>query len=482
MCSPAALPLTNEFCPSESLLRSDYVVHTHTVSGDALEELIAFRLEHGFQFVRRLEASTHPDVQDSPLAILSSLHQAKGKLGAGVEILMTLGDTLHELVCHPMGDIEIKVYSHKTASTSTGNNTSDTKIKYMPLVRTSLSKDYLPMTYNCRSSLQVNDWENFDRTIAGMQDGHPADLRVWRARFVLIPVDPPKHTHSTRLRGRGLSDEERRLDAIQRLTQAWQRARHSSPEDRQHQASLHWRDADSARAKDANPLAIDYQTSDPSAVVHAYGAALAEPLQAGDQLAHLFNEADTYHSSEFDVLKIAQHLQEPPPKGVLMKDRRWYTKMHLNCFRGDEMTNWVLRNFKDMETRDEAVQLGDVLMKRGLFSHVQQKHDFRDGNYFYQVSAQYRTSEYPDTAGFFRRRPGKSAPSTPVLEAAKDSPLADRADSRRRAARPSESSGEGVAFSKADLPRLELSRLLRYNVDSSHKSSHAEVVDLHYGR
>lgn len=493
MCTPAALPLTNEHCPTIEELQSDYVSRSHSIvmgvqDGDFKNQnalrlvggLVASRLTYGFQFIRRSLPETLSKSHHGPLAIPNINDQAVGPPETSIEIIMALGDTIHEILWQTDRDVEVNVHTRKIALDPVANSVFNTALQWRLHVRTPISHRYVMITHTRNPARRVLDWETIDSSRDVTHSGIQAAQGSWRARFVLIPVDLPRSSYGTKSRGRGLTDEERRLDAIQRLTQTWQKARQYSPEDKQYQASLHWKDVDPVKGQDANPLAIDYQTLDPSDVVHAYGVALTEQ-QHGDHAVHLFSESDMYHSSDFDVMKLAQHLQEATPRGVPMKDRRWYTKHHLNCFRGDEMTNWLLKNFKDVDSREEAVRLGDVLMNRGLFTHVVEKHDFRDGNYFYQIAVQYRTSEYPDTAGFFKRRAGKTVPWTPILQAVRDTPTPDRLEALRRTPTLTEVPFEALHVIKSERPKLELTRVLQYNLDASHKSS-TEVMDLHYGK
>ena len=75
------------------------------------------------------------------------------------------------------------------------------------------------------------------------------------------------------------------------------------------------------------------------------------------------------------------------------------------CFIGSELTTWLLQNFKDVDTRDEAAELGNQLMRSGMFLHDGQCQEFRDGHYFYHFAFPYCSSrphwalqvgEYPE--------------------------------------------------------------------------------------
>jgi hypothetical protein len=168
-------------------------------------------------------------------------------------------------------------------------------------------------------------------------------------------------------------------------------------------------------------------------------------------------------------------MQEEPPYGVEMRDRRWLAVNHVKCFRGDEMTTWLLGVFKNLKDREEAVAVGNELMKREIFAHVRQKHEFRDGQYFYQITSAHRTTDYPDTRSVFMKA-FRSIPSTPGLDSI-TSPFA-----RPVSVEPAASAKTTPQIAAGDRKDLLLSQVLQYNVDPNHKSEHAQIVDLHYDR
>src|SRR5205814_6079567 len=101
--------------------------------------------------------------------------------------------------------------------------------------------------------------------------------------------------------------------------------------------------------------------------------------------------------------QLAQELQGP--HGIRLQDRRWHLRLHYNCFIGSELVTWMLENFKDIKTREEAVTYGNYLMKEGLFQHVERRHVFRDGNFFYQLQSDYVTAARPvSRGGWFGQR------------------------------------------------------------------------------
>jgi hypothetical protein len=96
-----------------------------------------------------------------------------------------------------------------------------------------------------------------------------------------------------------------------------------------------------------------------------------------------------------------------------MMDRRWHWKTHKNCFLGFDLVNWLLANFQDVDSRDEAVDLGNQLMNQDVFAHVQGRHLFRDGNFFFRLKDDSEARAEPRN-WFGMRMSDKSVPSTPV--------------------------------------------------------------------
>lgn len=67
---------------------------------------------------------------------------------------------------------------------------------------------------------------------------------------------------------------------------------------------------------------------------------------------------------------------------VEIRDRRYLLETHPRCFVGREAVAF-LRASEGL-TRDEALVAGQRMIEAGLFHHVLDDHDFRDGNYFYR--------------------------------------------------------------------------------------------------
>ncbi|TKA57898.1 hypothetical protein B0A49_13643, partial [Cryomyces minteri] len=442
-----------------------------------IRELIAFRLSHGFQLVvGAAVAEFAGKTADDMVNIFDKDYMAED----GAMVFMSVGNVIHQLLCVAGGEVEVRRFKRKPTSPSETPGSDGTRVVYEPFIRTALAKEYETRQIVLKSPRVEHNWNYIDHFLAGYHDDFSDVLRFWRARFVLIPVEPPKTVRRLATVNED-SEEETRLEGIRKLTQMWQRYRFISPEERLHQKSLRLR-------PDTNPLAIEYQTRDPSAVVAAYADGFDKSLLAeGDSNAlpsQLFAEAELYHSSNFDLHKLAQDVQAERPKGVKLIDRRWHWKYYYNCFRGDEFTSWLLQHFKDIETRDTAVELGEKLLQLGLFQHVQQKHKFRDGHFFYHIAKEYLTPHMRSEArtGWFRRS-DRSVFSTPIADGARGSPIPDRSRSRSATENSSTGSGHKIPTGpESGIPKLELSHVLRYDVDHRKRSYRPELINLHYDR
>lgn len=466
MCSPATLPLTAEYKPSATELDTLYnkKVRRHIISDSAslkdetarvlVERLIDMRLIKGFQIVAIRNSGS------------DQTYQSRNK-----PTLMALGRHYHEV--QRLSDFEVQIvqYEPKSGIGSKEEEGQHYLTSYKPRLRIGIGVLTEPeISYH--SDTPLSDWTALDEHILGLSPMPEAHV-TFKVRLILIPVEIGAQTRLV-----GLSDDERHIEGIQRLTTTWQRQRYFSAEDQSRHASLTKSKASGPAAdRDPNPLAIEYQTKDPSVVVNAHGPILSTQLEDGDLVPPLFAESEKHHSSNFDIAKLVKQMQELPPYGVEMRDRRWLTLTHLKCFRGDEMTTWLLSVFKDLDLREDAVTLGNELMHRGIFNHVRSKHKFRDGHYFYQISSSHRTTEYPDTQGLFSKAPWRSVPSTPATESMK-SPMMRPVTGDSS----SSSSKDTPSNAPTDQRQLLLSQVMQYNVDPQKKSDHLQIIDLHYGK
>ena len=68
--------------------------------------------------------------------------------------------------------------------------------------------------------------------------------------------------------------------------------------------------------------------------------------------------------------------------GVNIEDRRYRLNIYPACFIGSEAVNWFIEHYN--YTREEAIELGQILVERGIIHHVLDQHSFKDSYLFYR--------------------------------------------------------------------------------------------------
>ena len=482
LCSPAALPLTTEYFPTADQLQNEYQESPYLISqnededlneqprsgGELIRELVALRLAQGFQIV--VGAAVAEATGKASLKV-AEVFDKNYLVSPGAMLFMSMGNHLHQLICGEENNVEVRRFVRKPAASATtqeGPFTSTDSMRYDPQIRTVLSNVYEHRTIVFRPPMLEYNWNYVDQYIAGYEESITDQFRLSCARFVLIPVEPPKKPPSTLAED---NDEEIRIEGIRKLTQLFQRHRYVPPEESRFSAF-------GPQRENPNPLDIVYKTLDPSLVIAAEldGLPLDE-AEPNPRRSQLFNNSEHFEKSNLNLSKLAQEIQGE--KGVKLQDRRWHLRLHYNCFIGSEFTTWMLDNFKDIETREEAQEFGNELMKSGLFQHVERRHRFRDGNFFYQITSEYSRARPQSKGGWFgSRRADKSVPSTPLSES-KESPIQDRSRSSSSADEESVDSGTRTPTSARRL-KVALSKVMKYDVDHRKKSYRPELIDLHY--
>lgn len=510
LCSPAAVPLTTEYFPTKAQFDAEYQRQPYIVSQNAddelqeepktrdelLRELVGLRFSQGFQVVVGSGVAKAFGQRQLRLAeILSRNYTAED----GTSIFMSVGNTIHQLSCANGTEVEINIFSRKPTESS--NDVRDFGHFYKPAIRTLLDKEYLNHAYDIDITRSERNWNYIDSFVAGHNDEMSENLRFWRTRFVLIPMTGrfqvvPKDQSTD-------NEEEVRIEGIRKLALLWQKHRYA-PEEKRFQK------AGARQKKPPNPLDIVYRTEDPSRVIAAELETL--PLLEAEggvpRKGQLVTNRELFSKNKFNLASLAEAIQQPVENGgIRMQNRRWHLRLHYNCFIGSDMTSWLLDNFEDLEDREEAEALGRRLMvndeerqgdkekegagkdtKRegGLFVHVERRHPFRDGQYFYQISSEYAK---PHPGWFNSKRRDMSGPSVPATPLSEHIP---RDLGRSTLSRPTSIHEEGSPISGATTPgpmpgngkrpRVVLSKVMKYDVDHRKRSYRPEVVDLHYDR
>ena len=479
LCSPASVPLTTEGFPPLAQFRTSYETSSYEVSAfdDSVSghqdhsmwlimELICARFSRGFQIV--LGPLIASALEDPSLENIDIFDEKRFKLW-GKTTYMSKGTQIHQLTPLANGVIEIKIHSRGVAK-EVSSVLDHASYTYKPKIRTALSDIYELRQIRITSHTQSFDWKCLDLFICEHKelslDKYPESLQFWRARFVFIPMQSQSGANQGALNANEDNDEEIRLEGIYKLTQIWQRDRYrlSIEEDLRSRQQ---------KVESLNPLDILFRTRNPSAIVTSE---LHESLsnEPNKQTKELLPESELLDKSNYNLASLAQAMQSE--QGIKLRDRRWHWRLHYSCFIGIEFVTWLLENFRDVNDREDAVRLGNELMKEGLFVHVEKRHNFRDGNFFYQLASEYRNVKTENRKSWFPRL--SSVPSTPITEGWKN-------DTAEIIAQPDESGLEDTsttATEKMHVSKAILSKKMLYDGDRRKKSHRSEVFNLHYDR
>ncbi|KAK6350229.1 vacuolar membrane-associated protein iml1 [Orbilia brochopaga] len=493
LCSPAALPLTTEYFPTLEQLANEYSESPYVIAQnddddveeisrnrkELVREMVSQRLSRGFQIVvgAAVQEATVGRVGEPDIFAMNYMGKASSS------VYMSMGPHIHQLICDEEYNVEVKRYARKPSPQKNGTAGLQ-PIKYNASVRTVHSDTYQPLTVIFKPPQYDYSWNYVDRYIGGYEEDFVELMKIWRARFVLIPVDLPpgagqqRRQTITGIPQEDLNDEEIRLEGIQKLTQLFQRHRYVPPEERRYQRTK--------KEKDDNPLEIIFKTANPSVVVAKEVESLPTIGEADTNARrqHLITGQEMFERGTMRLPMLAQELQGP--RGIRLQDRRWHLRLHYNCFIGSELVTWMLLNFKDLDTREEAVEYGNDLMKEGLFQHVEKRHAFRDGNFFYQLQSEYVSARPMSRSGWFGGRSSRQHGNLSVdtLDAFPGS--FNRARSNSVIGDSLYYNGGEPATSIQTNPRqktrVALSKVMKYNIDPNKKSYRPEIVNLHYDR
>lgn len=492
LCTPASVPLTTEEFPTKGDLEADYELSSYDVNLEnpnemqelpesrdtLLREMLALRFSHGYQLVvgSALVEAVGPGTCDSSAFFTPDIIRPDGSF-----IFLSMGNTIQRLSLQEADRIRVTKYVRRPRVVQPP---LPTQVSYHPNIRTILSESYQIRDMLFGGFLEQYPWEKADNFLGDIKKQMDTDvkaLRFWRARFVLIPVQPPTNSWRPTTSESEETEEEIHLRGIRALTQMWQKARYIAPDERR---PAHNR-VSSMKRKDRNPLRITLETLNPSELVTTELEKLFAAEEAGEiQTTQLLPENEQFERESFKMPKLAQALQSD--KGIEIKNRRWHLRLHYSCFQGEDLTNWLVHNFRDIDTRDEAVEFGNDLMKEDLFEHVNSRHRFKDGNYFYSIKPDWRAPRPEVRQSWFAgpsRKADRSIPPTPLNEYGGREFLSGRSRSGSNLAGQAQVSSElAKSFGEKKRRSITLSKMIRIDVDPRKRSSHPEVINLHYDR
>lgn len=221
----------------------------------------------------------------------------------------------------------------------------------------------LPTPFSSMKDLLMCHDIRLDMLVAGYEQQFNESLRYWRTRFVVIPtLEPPTYGGSVGSGGDRLTEEEVRICGIEKLTEMFSRARWHAPDERV-----------AGPAPSVRLLVTDVG---PAAMVldDNLMACLDEIHEAGPLRKKMKSERDIANMS---LAAIANAMREED--GVVIKEHRWQREKYPDTFLGFEFVNWLVREFRDVSTRDQATEWGVRLQEQGLFEHSRGRHGFFDG-------------------------------------------------------------------------------------------------------
>jgi uncharacterized beta-barrel protein YwiB (DUF1934 family) len=137
----------------------------------------------------------------------------------------------------------------------------------------------------------------------------------------------------------------------------------------------------------------------------------------------------------------------------------------------------MLRSFKDIYTREEAQEFGSLLCSKGVFEHVNNKHDFLDGHYFYRLGNDYLTPKEKERSATSWLKNTLLRATETATDILKD-PETSMNESMNKISNIKNDSSFSVL--STDGRSVEMTRQIVIDLDPQHKSVRSETAFLHY--
>ncbi|KAJ1555271.1 vacuolar membrane-associated protein iml1 [Nowakowskiella sp. JEL0078] len=246
----------------------------------------------------------------------------------------------------------------------------------------------------------------------------------------------------------------------------------------------------------ASKLAGASSASNPpdSPVISIQSAVMVSEDEVAKQVVGLLNKK----ASLEEVSKTMLSSETP----LLISDQLWNGKFYPQVFLGKDAVDWILLMFSDIDSREDAVKYGNVLLEESVFFHAKGNHKFLDGHYFYHLSKKFTIGQSsPIISGESIVSPLPLRPSSLLREIPRSrspartgmSPQSfSNSKSWRRSFdtnKPFHISGSYVSTTSSSTSEikqkqpapLQVTNRMVIDLDPEHnKSSRREVADLHY--
>ncbi|KII88192.1 hypothetical protein PLICRDRAFT_41333 [Plicaturopsis crispa FD-325 SS-3] len=474
LVTPGCLPLTVEYFPTSAELESSYDVTSYdflvepsevrrsffvkppVIKGTniheirrawalaVMREMVAVRLAQGFQFVLRPHKATEFEDRSQPRRTQSFLmdDDLTPKPAGAAEVLQTADDPVYlsmsnEIHCISyIGEaIQVRRFTRRMPPSS--------PFSYQCLIWPKLGVGYTELETKFTShGLENYGWNRLDMLVAGFEHQFSESLRYWRTRFIVMPTAEAPQT-KLGPSGEMLNAEEIRLMGIDKLADMFSKLRWQFPEE---------------KTNPPPPVRFLPTTLLPASSVldSSLMAQLDELHAAGPLRKKMKSEREIGDTS---LLAIAKAMREED--AVPIKHYQWHHLHYPDAFTGFDFVSWLVREFRDVSSREQGAEWGVKLQEQGLFEHCKGNHGFLDGHYFYRLKGEYAVPSTP--RGWFRSR-----------HAVGDENLT------RGGHYPSNVGKISASSPRKNRKQLILSQTMVIDIDPAKKSDQAEPVILHH--
>ncbi|KAI8576187.1 hypothetical protein K450DRAFT_274948 [Umbelopsis ramanniana AG] len=508
LVTPACLPLTTDYFPPPEELENMYDHYMYTVSasedvnlyqaGDRsmpeykktenlLNEMISQRLAQGFQII--VEGAANMPVQkqmpikgfvasnadptassasfitkdnkDMPNVSISGStlaglvktnvngplvndNQTKNAVSKSNVSYLSMGHQVHKLTFDSSGqNVEVRRYVRQIKYATD-------KTIYHCAIWPKHINGYGQKTVTFNYPNLVYAWNYLDHLVAGYQEELTDNLRFWRSRFIVVPMERLPANHNI-IGGANdvLDDEEKRLALFDTWWQSLRKAKSLTPSEREDMQK-------GAKKEIGNEFSLCLTTMDPSAYIAKEAEKALKPIDVRGVTPTI---SSPNLNKESKSKAIADAMRDPV-YGLRIYDRRWHFTMFRNAFVGSEFVDWLIRTFPDIDSREDAEKFGNSLMNRKppLFVSSSNRHGFLDGHYFYRLQGTFAMAQ--NNAWYTKTSPLKI------------NTTADMSDS---------SSGD-FDHHTANKTKLEfdMSRFIIIDADTNQRTDRRETAILHY--
>lgn len=206
-----------------------------------------------------------------------------------------------------------------------------------------------------------------DMLVAGYEHQFNESLRYWRTRFVVIPTVVPEGNVGPS--GDKLNDEEIRLMGIDKLAEIFTKLRWQAPDE---------------RGSPAAPVRFLPTTLGPAhSIMDESLMAQLDEIHAAGPLKKKMQS--TREIADTPLSMVAKLMREED--GVSIKFHHWHKAKYPDSFTGFDFVSWLVREFRDVSSREHGAEWGTRLLEQGLFTHVRGRHGFLDGSVLWMFYA-----------------------------------------------------------------------------------------------